>query len=115
MQVNAATVTSGPGPEVQIGSLLKHHTYDALGRLVRTQSPYPDPQTSTGQLRSERFYYDGVRRIQEVFVDPLDDMDEALGDPQGSSLVLQTVGSETDGAYPNAKIRRKTCGFSVML
>jgi hypothetical protein len=41
------------------------------------QSPYPDAATwastgtNGGKVRSERFYYDGVRRVQELFVDPV--------------------------------------------
>jgi hypothetical protein len=56
--------------------LLKHFTYDGLGRLIRTLSPFPSPDNSTG-LRSERFYYDGIRRIQEVVVDPVVSLDVA--------------------------------------
>ena len=53
------------------GRMLKHYKYDGLGRLIETQSPYPDVETALGRLRTERFYYDGVRRIQEVVTDPL--------------------------------------------
>jgi hypothetical protein len=64
-----------PG-DLLIGPLVKHFTYDGLGRLIRTQSPIPDPQTSTTlqttlPLRSERHYYDGVRRISTLTIDPL--------------------------------------------
>src|SRR5690606_1393508 len=78
-----------------------HYTYDALGRLIRTQSPYPDPQLSGGMLRSERFYYDGIRRIQEVFVDPLSDGDSAQSSPALSLMAASTMGSainDLDGA-----------------
>ncbi|MDX2116857.1 MAG: Tox-REase-5 domain-containing protein [Planctomycetota bacterium] len=53
------------------GLLVKHFTYDALGRLIRTQSPWPSPQEPDGTVRTEKFYYDGVRRVQEVIVDPV--------------------------------------------
>jgi hypothetical protein len=39
--------------------------------LIRAQRPWPQPGTSL--VRIEHYYYDGVRRIQEVFVDPLED------------------------------------------
>jgi len=40
--------------------------------LIRIQSPYPDPWRATsGDFRTERLYYDGIRRIQEVIVDPV--------------------------------------------
>lgn len=73
-----------PEGQVVIDELVKHYTYDGLGRLVRTQSPYPNPELgiSTGLLRSERFYYDGIRRIQVVVTDPiasLGEVEEGLG------------------------------------
>lgn len=85
VQVNEAIPNqgfTGPGPGADEnpvaaqerwwpGRMLKHYKYDGLGRLVETQSPYPDVETALGRLRTERFYYDGVRRIQEVVTDPL--------------------------------------------
>ena len=68
IQVNRATLDQNS--EVVIEELVKHHSYDGFGRLIRTQSPYPSPDDNQG-LRAERFYYDGVRRIQEVVADPL--------------------------------------------
>ncbi len=56
-----------------VGSLVKRYTYDGLGRLVRTYSPWPSAELAVaGLVRSERFYYDGSRRIQEVVIDPID-------------------------------------------
>lgn len=60
-------VTGAPGP------WLITYTYDGLGRLIRTQRPWPAPSTTATLVRVEHFYYDGVRRVQEVFVDPLID------------------------------------------
>lgn len=57
-------LTGTPGP------WLKHFTYDALGRLIRTQVPWPDPQLAIAAL-SRRFYYDGGRRIQELITTPM--------------------------------------------
>jgi hypothetical protein len=65
--------TANDPPPIDIGVLVKHFTYDGLGRLIRTQSPLPEPGASMRTLRSEHFYYDGVRRIQEVVVDPIRD------------------------------------------
>jgi hypothetical protein len=57
--------------------MLKHHTYDGLGRLIRTQSPYPNVDYPNHGIRSEHFYYDGIRRIQELIVDPLFSLDDS--------------------------------------
>ncbi len=53
------------------GSWVKHYTYDGLGRLIRTQSPWPWPDANPIAAQSERHYYDGFRRIQKVLVDPI--------------------------------------------
>ncbi|XVJ59531.1 MAG: hypothetical protein HEQ23_09035 [Tepidisphaera sp.] len=52
------------------GGWLTHYTYDGLGRLVRRQSAATPGPTNTN-LRTERYYHDGVRRIQEIFIDPI--------------------------------------------
>lgn len=69
-----------PGPWVSLFS------YDGLGRLVRKLSPFPG---APGEWRTEHYYYDGVRRIQEVLTDPLISVDPlsleeeaAVGGPQ---------------------------------
>ena len=59
------TLAGAPGPWV------KHYTYDGLGRLIRTQSPWPWPEANPIAAQSERYYYDGFRRIQKVLVDPI--------------------------------------------
>jgi hypothetical protein len=46
----------------------EHHSYDGLGRLARTVSPFPS--VGAEDERIERFTYDGVRRIQEYVTDP---------------------------------------------
>ncbi|MCW5766807.1 MAG: hypothetical protein KIT68_12630, partial [Phycisphaeraceae bacterium] len=69
-----AAGTGQPGSmwhTVQPGALVKHFTYDGLGRLVRVQSPFLNPDQPLGVNRSERLYYDGVRRIQELVIDPV--------------------------------------------
>jgi YD repeat-containing protein len=83
-------------PQVPVAdSLLKHYTYDGLGRLVRTQSPWPDPATAAGEVRSERFYYDGVRRVQEVLLDPLLNLTNALA---SANATLQTLAQQANTA-----------------
>ncbi len=80
--------------------MVKHFTYDAYGRLVRVQSPWPDPSfESEGSLRSERFYYDGVRRIQEVYIDPIMAMSMAMQGEGGGQLqaTAQQIDSENQG------------------
>jgi hypothetical protein len=83
-----------------IGVLVKHFTYDGVGRLIRTQSPYPSPDytASTGDIRSERFYYDGSRRIQEVVLDPTESFAMALmsGDPELAGDALDAITSQEE-------------------
>jgi len=43
-----SALNSSLAAHVVFGALVKHHTYDGLGRLVRTQSPYPSPELSDG-------------------------------------------------------------------
>ncbi|HEX8876103.1 MAG TPA: AHH domain-containing protein [Phycisphaerales bacterium] len=70
-------------PNPQLGWVIKHHTYDGVGRLVRTTSRLNPGDLSEGYAyagaggpyavvnRSERYLYDGVRRIQEIVTDPV--------------------------------------------
>jgi hypothetical protein len=46
-----------------------HFTYDALGRLIASQRPWP---SAPDEVRVTRYYYDGARRIQEVNIDPIE-------------------------------------------
>lgn len=93
VQVNqrgGATVSAdGELNDSELGPWIRHYTYDALGRLIRTQSPYPEPSFDAYVARSERYYYDGLRRIQEVHVTPTNIeqmfvMSEMTGDPSES-------------------------------
>lgn len=81
-------------PPLTIGGMVKHFTYDGLGRLIRTESPYPDPSTTSGQLRTERFYYDGIRRIQEVVTDPI--LDTGTAAASGDSDAMSAVASSEE-------------------
>ncbi|MCW5757216.1 MAG: RHS repeat protein, partial [Phycisphaeraceae bacterium] len=58
IQVNEATWVS---EQVDIGNIVKHYTYDGHGRLIRIQSPYPQPGAiPDDDFRTERLYYDGI-------------------------------------------------------
>ncbi|MBX3410065.1 MAG: hypothetical protein KF859_09300 [Phycisphaeraceae bacterium] len=46
----------------------------------------PEPGEWSQDLRSERLYYDGLRRIQEIIIDPLLPMSMALSGEGGSQL-----------------------------
>ena len=70
-----------------LGPLVKHFTYDGLGRLIRTLSPYPGPSEHNNILRAEHFYYDGVRRIQEVVGHPIKSL-EGLTESEIYELLL---------------------------
>jgi len=46
-------------------------SYDGFGRVATRSAIWPG-QTRSTVFRHEAYFYDGVRRIQEVFVDPVD-------------------------------------------
>jgi YD repeat-containing protein len=94
---------TGPPQPIEPGLLVKHYTYDGVGRLVRTQSPHPSPEAMTGLVRTERFYYDGVRRVQELISDPVSSLMEAAAssDPGLQQLVSQTTSSSGEPLDPS--------------
>lgn len=53
------------------GHWLKHFTYDAYGRLIRTQVPWPWLDEEPLGVSTRRFFYDGGRRVQERITTPL--------------------------------------------
>jgi YD repeat-containing protein len=53
---------------VSNGNPVVAYTYDAFGRLAKRTAPWPSDAT---KQRIEEYHYDGVRRIQEVFHDPV--------------------------------------------
>ncbi len=61
------TLTDGSG----LGPWLLHNAYDGLGRLIRKQVPAGTDNLNPPIVRSEHFYYDGSRRIQEQVFEPL--------------------------------------------
>jgi hypothetical protein len=83
--------------EPVIDGMVKHLAYDGLGRLVRVQSPFPSVETAQGRVRSEWFFYDGVRRIEEVVTDPLVSLEFADGG--GGSTELGDAASEYGPDY----------------
>jgi YD repeat-containing protein len=92
--------TGAVDPE-DIGPVLKHHAYDGLGRLVRTASPIPGGTTPTGgaAIVTERYYYDGIRRVQEVMTNPLSNMENmAFAQQSGLGGVLNEIVSEQNAA-----------------
>jgi hypothetical protein len=86
------------------GALVRAFNYDGLGRLVRAQSPYPDIGTAEGANRIERFYYDGVRRIQEVVIDPVSSMGEALMGASGSAAQAAANQTQQQSGQSNAAL-----------
>lgn len=59
----AGEVTGGAA-----GDWCVHLTYDALGRLIRVQRPW---DATYAAVRAESYFYDGVRRVQEVWREPM--------------------------------------------
>lgn len=72
------------------GDTIVHFTYDPFGRLIRRQAPHPG---SSNGVRSEHYYYDGVRRIQELFSDPI----TTASPPTGGAGVGGGVGIGSEG------------------
>ncbi len=97
-QVTLPNINGPPGTP---GTLVKHYLYDGVGRLIRVQSPYPDPATGelSDEVRSERLFYDGVRRVQELVTDPLPDTASAA--QQGNTAAQQTISTQS-GANQNS-------------
>ena len=67
----------GTCPWPVLGPIVKHFSYDGVGRMFRVSTPMSAEwfggglsfSGSNGFQRSERFYYDGVRRIGEAVTD----------------------------------------------
>ncbi len=70
-----------------------HYAYDAFGRLIATQRPWP----GSTEVRTTRHYYDGARRIQDVNIDPI----IGVVPPTQSSIPVEGSGTQVD---PNPMI-----------
>ncbi len=58
-----------------------------VGPMVRIVSPFPDAaHADQGYTRSERLYYDGVRRIQEVVTDPILNLGKAIDEGKEGAI-----------------------------
>lgn len=75
----------------QLGPVVARYAYDGLGRLIRKQSAVNTGQT---YIQSKDFYYDGVRRIQEVIFRP----------PLGSGLFEPEHGNDEGIILPSEPI-----------
>lgn len=84
------------------GALVKNFAYDGLGRLIRTMSPYPAPSDTNVILRPEHYYYDGVRRIQEIVGHPIFNL-ETLTQSQNSTLAVLAYVEFGIGKPPDPK------------
>jgi RHS repeat-associated protein len=56
-----------PAENKKLGDLVCRYAYDAMGRLMWKQTPI---NVGLTQLQRKDYYYDGVRRIQEVITRP---------------------------------------------
>ncbi|HYD00677.1 MAG TPA: hypothetical protein VEB22_05570 [Phycisphaerales bacterium] len=119
VQVNVAKYSEGLGgtPEWVSSDVIRHLVYDGLGRLIRVQAPVTapvlDPQVQQvellGPMRSELLYYDGVRRITEVVVDPVDPKAVAL---ISEDLAEQQAAQQTQGESGGPGGGQKTANVS---
>ncbi len=71
------------------------YQYDGLGRLCRRSAPWP---TQASLSRVETYYHDGVRRIQEVFTDPVH-AETPWADPYGTPPPAQTPQTRMEREY----------------
>lgn len=88
---------NGPDPQTLslAGDLVVHYTYDAFGRMIRRQTP----SATTGRIRIEDSYYDGVRRIQDVVAD-VEWLPTAEGEPLPMTAhTWQSLGRAVDREY----------------
>ncbi len=79
------------------GEVVARYAYDGLGRLIRKQSAIRKGAT---YIQSKDFYYDGVRRIQDVIFRPPTNSglfepeypnDEGVIDPEGELNPVQII------------------------
>ena len=72
VQVNsigtAVLGTNGRVTSGSLGDLVSRYIYDGLGRLIRKETPV---NVGVTRLQKKDYYYDGVRRIEEIITRPL--------------------------------------------
>ena len=92
------------------GYLLRHYTYDGLGRLIKTTSP------DNFSNRVEHHHYDGTRRVQTVVVSGLMSGGGAMasGDPamQSMAMASEPSGESTEPENTNMAFTSSQMGAS---
>jgi Restriction endonuclease fold toxin 9 len=82
-------VSEWDGTTGTTGDWIIHYAYDAFGRLIATQRPWPG---SLDEVRTTRHYYDGTRRIQDVHIDPV----TGVTPPTQSAIPAEGSGSQAN-------------------
>ncbi len=98
IQVNKATRN---GSQIVPGNLVRHYTYDGLGRLVRTEAPANATTTNI-----YRHYYDGFRRIVDVLT-----LDVTIIGGIGGNSALQSMANQTTPSGVEVDESGTTAGF----
>ncbi|HEX2837022.1 MAG TPA: hypothetical protein VHN77_02725 [Phycisphaerales bacterium] len=95
--MNLGGEVSGEIVPFEVGLFVRGFTYDGVGRLIRTVSPWPSPELSGGEVRVERYFYDGVRRISEVVTDPMEGLALAMSSGgEGQAEAQQAYAAEPE-------------------
>ncbi|MFG0285957.1 MAG: hypothetical protein ACF8R7_16190 [Phycisphaerales bacterium JB039] len=83
-------------PGINPSTSIVHFTYDALGRLIARQAPWPG---LPGEIRTEIYKHDGVRRIQETWRDPVTGNGSQGGQNQNGGGGTVTYADTTEREY----------------
>ncbi|MFG0285955.1 MAG: hypothetical protein ACF8R7_16180 [Phycisphaerales bacterium JB039] len=83
-------------PGINPNNSIVHFTYDALGRLIARQAPWPG---LPGEIRTEIYKHDGVRRIQETWRDPVTGNGSQGGQNQNGGGGPVTYADTTEREY----------------
>lgn len=98
------------------GKMLRHYTYDGLGRLIKTTSP------DNFNNRIEHHFYDGVRRIQTLVVGDLMSGGGAMasGDPGMQQMAMDaepegesTEPDNTNMAFEEGQMQASNQTFTI--
>jgi hypothetical protein len=106
-QVNKARRVVSPVPGAygwEKGDLIRHFTYDGLGRLIRVQRRAVglESNPTIKLVSSERFYYDGVRRVTEVISAPVMSKESGGGTVEAPDVIEAESGDAPDEKTANA-------------